>query len=63
MQGMDINIGLTFTTCTYLSLQFCDNNVRAAEAPDQRKQERTQEVSIYSELNLDLSSLLIDIPD
>lgn len=63
VQEMDINIALTFTTCTYLSLQFCNNDVRAAESPDQRKQERTPEVSIYSELNLDLLSLLIDILD
>lgn len=63
VQEMDINIALTVTTCTYLSLQFCNNDVRAAESPDQRKQERTPEVSIYSELNLDLLSLLIDILD
>lgn len=52
MQEINITIALTFTTCTYLSLQFCDNDVRAAETPDQRKQERTLEDSIQSSQTL-----------
>ncbi|TKS80808.1 hypothetical protein D9C73_014912 [Collichthys lucidus] len=57
---INITIAPTFTTCTTLSLQLCDNDVRVTETPDQGKQERTPEISRYSEHNLDLLSHLID---
>lgn len=58
---MNTTIAPTFTTCTTLSLQFCDNDVRVAETPDQRKRKSTPEISSYSEQNLDLLSHLFDM--
>lgn len=58
-EKMNITIAPTFTTWATLSLQFCDNDVRVAETPDQMKQESTPEISRYSEQNLDLLSHII----
>ena len=41
----DATAAPTFPTCTTSSLQFCDNDFRVAETPDQRKQKSTPEIS------------------